>query len=186
MAEEPSGHAARAQRETTALSDAGLVIAIVRGHRDALSETYHRHGGSVYYLACRLFGSEKAGEVTREVFLALWRRPDEFYSDGCSLRSCLLAEAHGRGVDRQRVDFKCGAPLLNDLEQKVRALWPSEDFRKRFSELTEAERKVIALAYFGGYTYRQVAALLHQPEENVKGNINDALRRLRQDHCLDE
>jgi RNA polymerase sigma-70 factor (ECF subfamily) len=179
MAEQPSDSAAQARRETTALSDAGLVIAIVRGHRDALSETYRRHGGSVYYLACRLFGSEKAEEVTREVFLALWRKPEDFYSDGCSLRSCLLAEAHGRGVDRQRVDFKCGAPLLHDLEQKIRALWPSEDVRKRFSDLPDAERKVIALAYFGGYTYRQLAALLHQPEENVKGNINDALRRLK-------
>lgn len=171
MAEQPSNVLALARRDVAALSDTGLLIAIVRRHDDALAEVYDRHGASVYRFASRLFGLEQAEEVTEEVFLALWRIPEEFHSDGSSLRSSLLAEAHRRGVHRARIGTKCRGS-----EAKAS---PSKDVRNLLSNLPDAERMAISLACFGGCTYRQVAALVHQPEEVVKGNINAALCRLR-------
>ncbi len=46
------------------------------------------------------------------------------------------------------------------------------------SRLTAIERQAIALAYFGGHTYSDVAKLLALPEGTVKSRIRSGLRRL--------
>jgi RNA polymerase sigma-70 factor (ECF subfamily) len=54
-----------------------------------------------------------------------------------------------------------------------------EQVRDVMATLSEAERRAIELAYFGGHTYREVARILDQPEGTVKGRIRTALMRLR-------
>ena len=64
------------------LNDAGeavLVVAIGRWNDSALAEVYRRHGGAVYGLARRVLGSDgRAEEVTQDVFVDLWHRPERF------------------------------------------------------------------------------------------------------------
>jgi len=54
-----------------------------------------------------------------------------------------------------------------------------ERLARSLSELTGPQREVIALAYFGGHTHRQVAAILGAPVGTVKGRIREALIKLR-------
>lgn len=75
----------------SALSDAGLVIAMARGRSDALAESYRRYGLSVYGLAESRWGQRRGEVATLEIFLALWRRPDTVDLDRGSLRSHLMA-----------------------------------------------------------------------------------------------
>jgi RNA polymerase sigma factor (sigma-70 family) len=164
-------------------SDTELIISIIRGHADGLAAAYEHHGASVYQMASRLCGPCHAEEVTQEVFLALWRKPEEFHSDECSLRSCLLAETHGRAVARLRDDTarrtRRARMSADALEQEVLGPWLSEAVRTLLWGLPDAERKAIVLAYFGGYTCKQVAALMRQSEEIVKANIGTGLSSLR-------
>jgi RNA polymerase sigma-70 factor, ECF subfamily len=51
--------------------------------------------------------------------------------------------------------------------------------RRCLGGLTELQRESITLAYYGGYTYSQVAALLHTALGTVKTRIRDGLIRLR-------
>src|SRR5581483_637214 len=79
-------------------SDAALVVAIGRYRQEGLAEAYRRHAGAVFALSRRLLVDRTlAEEVIQEVFLRLWNRPDRG-----SLRSFLLAQAHGRSVDLLR------------------------------------------------------------------------------------
>lgn len=171
-------------------SDVWLVVGIARFREDALAETYRRHGGAVFALARRLTGERAlAEEVVQEVFLRLWNEPDRFDPERGSLRSYLLAHAHGRSVDliraetsrrnREDRDARLTAESGYDLEREVWDLAVADQVRDALDTLSDGERTAIELAYFGGHTYREVAALLEQPEGTVKSRIRAGLVRLR-------
>jgi RNA polymerase sigma-70 factor, ECF subfamily len=171
-------------------SDAGLVVAISRYQADALAEAYRRHAGAVFGLARRLLGDQTmAEEVVQEVFLRLWDSPEKFDSARGSLRSYLLAHAHGRAVDllrsetsrrrREEQELRTAAEGGYDLEHEVWDLAVADQVKEAVAELPPQEREAIALAYLGGHTYREVAALLDQPEGTVKSRIRAGLKRMR-------
>ena len=178
-------------REDLAIaSDASLVVALARYQQDALGELYRRHAGAVFGLARRLLNDRaKAEEVVQEVFLRLWTQPEKFDCIRGSLRSYLLAQAHGRSVDAMRSDIsrrqreerdaRETATAGYDIDHEVWDMAMAEHVREAMGALQPLERKAVELAYFGGRTYREVAAELGEPEGTVKSRIRSALRRLR-------
>jgi RNA polymerase sigma-70 factor, ECF subfamily len=172
------------------VSDAQLVTSIARYSEVALAEAYRRHGGAVYGLAKRVLNNaSEAEDVTQEVFLRLWNQPDRYDPERGSLRSFLLAQAHGRAVDavrsstsrrqREARDAMRTARGAYDLQHEAWDLAVADQVAKAMGALPEEERRAIELAYFDGRTYREVAALLDQPEGTVKSRIRNGMRRMR-------
>jgi RNA polymerase sigma factor (sigma-70 family) len=172
-------------QEVNALSDAALVIALAHGGEDALAEIYSRYGSSVYGVARWLCGEKVAGDVTHEVFLALWKSPGSFDPDRGSLSSHLLASAHRHAVHQMRSDpGERGVDTVerlsyHDRGSKALTLCTREGVRELLEDLSDPQRHAIILAYFAGYTYREVAKRLHRSEERVRDDVSDALRILR-------
>jgi RNA polymerase sigma-70 factor (ECF subfamily) len=171
-------------------SDAALVVAIGRWREDALAEAYRRHAGAVYGLARRVLNDPTiAEEIVQEVFLRLWNTPEKFDPERGSLRSFLLAQAHGRAVDmvradtsrrqREERDARQTAEGGYDIEHEVWDMAVADQVRQAMSTLPEEERQAILLAYFGGHTYREVAVKLGAPEGTVKSRIRTGLKRMR-------
>jgi RNA polymerase sigma-70 factor (ECF subfamily) len=178
-------------RVTTEVSDASLVVAIGRWDRDAFAEVYRRHGGAAYSLACRtLSDRHTAEEVVQEVFLRLWERPERFEAERGTLRTYLLLETHGRCIDvvrsrTRRAQREERVVQLNpadpyDLELEIWDLTLAERVREARAALTDDERRAIDVAYFGRHSYREVAALLGEPEGTVKSRIRSGLEKLRE------
>lgn len=172
------------------VSDTALVLALARYQQDALAEAYRRHAGAVFGLAKRLLGDQaKAEEIVQEVFLRLWHQPERFDPARGSLRSYLLAQAHGRSVDvvradaarrrREERDVRSTAESGYDLDHQVWDLALADQVRRALEALHPTERAAVELAYFGGRTYREVAVELGEPEGTVKSRIRSGLKRLR-------
>ena len=177
-------------RRIDEVSDAQLVTSIARYSEVALAEVYRRHGGAVFGLAKRVLNNPtEAEDVTQEVFLRLWNQPDRFDAARGSLRSFLLAQAHGRAVDavrssssrrlREARDAMRTAEADYDMQHEVWDLAVADQVSRAMGELPEEERRAIELAYFDGHTYREVAQLLDQPEGTVKSRIRNGMRRMR-------
>ena len=174
------------------VADATLVVAIARYRQEALAEVYRRHAGAVFGLARRVLAEQQlAEEIVQEVFLRLWNAPDRFDPGRGSLRSFLLAQAHGRAVDllrsetsrrrREEREARATAEGGYDLEHEVWDLTTAARVKDAVASLPDGERRAIQLAYFGGHTYREVAALLGEPEGTVKSRIRTGLKRMRAD-----
>jgi RNA polymerase sigma-70 factor (ECF subfamily) len=177
-------------RQLDEVSDARLVTSIARYSEVALAEVYRRHGRAVYGLARRVLqDAAEAEDVTQEVFLRLWREPDRFDPERGSLRSFLLAQAHGRAVDAVRSTSSRRAREAREAARTARAeydmqheAWDlalADQVARAMGELSDDERRAIELAYFDGRTYREVARELEQPEGTVKSRIRSGMRRLR-------
>jgi RNA polymerase sigma-70 factor (ECF subfamily) len=55
-----------------------------------------------------------------------------------------------------------------------------DELRAALSSISEVQREAVVLAYFGGRTYREVAAELGIPEGTAKTRLRDGLSRLRE------
>jgi RNA polymerase sigma-70 factor, ECF subfamily len=55
-----------------------------------------------------------------------------------------------------------------------------QEVRDALAKLSDVQREAIVLAYFGGRTYREVAAELRIPEGTAKTRLRDGLMKLRE------
>jgi RNA polymerase sigma-70 factor (ECF subfamily) len=172
------------------VSDSALALAIARYDQSALAEAYRRHAGAVFGLARRLLIEPAlAEEIVQEIFLRLWNDPTRFDPERGTMRSYLLTQTHGRSVDmlradtsrraREERDVRRTAESGYDIEHEVLDMATSDHVRRCLEALPADERQAIELAYFGGYTYREVAEMLEEPEGTIKGRIRTGLKRLR-------
>src|SRR6187397_848756 len=149
-------------------SDAVLALAMARYDQAALAEAYRRNAGAVFGLARRLLVEPALGEeIVQEVFLRLWHDPARYDPERGTMRSYLLTQTHGRSVDmlradtsrrsREERDARRTAESGYDIEHEVLDMATSDHVRRSLDALPNDERQAIELAYFGGYTYREVA-----------------------------
>lgn len=181
--------AAKVGIESPGDTDAALVQRVAGGDQAALGTLFDRHAPAVQGLARSVCGAADADDVVQDVFLRLWQRPERFDATRGSLRTFLMTNTHGRAVDVLRSDgarrwreagerFR-DRPTNTEVDDAAVAAVLQEDVAHLVLALPVHEREAIVLAYFGGLTYRDVAALLEQPEGTTKGRIRTGLSRLR-------
>jgi RNA polymerase sigma-70 factor (ECF subfamily) len=170
--------------------DTALASAVLRRDQGALGEIYRRHGGAVWSLARRVCRDhDLAEEVTQTVFADLWSRPGRYDADRGRMRTWLLTQAHARAVDtvrseearrrRHEREAQLTPTVEHGFEAAVDTSTLADHVRRAVDQLHPDERDAIQLAYFGGHSYKQAAALLGAPEGTVKSRIRAGLEHLR-------
>ncbi|MFC7306914.1 sigma-70 family RNA polymerase sigma factor [Streptomyces monticola] len=172
-----------------------LLPLVARGDHRAFEELYERVSGPVYGLVRRVLRDPaQSEEVTQEVLLELWRCAARFDPARGGAFAWILTLAHRRAVDRvraaraagereQRAARRAVTPAFDEVAEEVEAGLEREWVRRCLDRLTALQRQSVTLAYYDGYTYREVAGHLSLPLGTVKTRMRDGLLRLR--HCLD-
>jgi len=184
---DPGAQAAPASRALVGASDAELADAIRARDLSALDEAFRRHATEVACTVRRMTSGHYVDDVVQEVFLLLWRAPERFNPGRGSLAAYLAMLARSKTIDVlrtegawQRRHLKHGPERTSGPEVEDLALdrVGVADLQSALRALPMSERVAIELAFFGGYTYQQVAAQLEEPEGTIKSRIRAGLRRL--------
>ena len=175
--------------------DAGLAVLITRvarGDQPAFEEVYDRMSGPVLGMVRGVVRDlAQSEEVMQEVLLELWRTASRFDAGQGSALSWVMMLAHRRAVDRVRSEQRAAERELraasaqvdyDDVTEAVEATLDRERVRHCLRSLTDLQRESVTLAYYGSYTYSEVARLLGVAVGTVKTRMRDGLIRLRD--CL--
>jgi RNA polymerase sigma-70 factor (ECF subfamily) len=200
-AQDPASHASDASRGASQGADPGagndlaaLLVRTARGDAAAFETVYNQVAAAVFGVAKRVIRDPaQAEEVAQEVLLELWRTAARFDHTKGSAMAWVMTLAHRRAVDRVRSvqkqaerEHRVGAASASipydTVAEAVESTLEQERVRRCLGSLTELQRESVTLAYYGGYTYGQVAGLLGVAVGTVKTRMRDALIRLRD--CL--
>ena len=169
-----------------------LLERVARGDRDAFEHLCQQ-------IAAPVFGTVRAvlrdlpqsEEVAQEVLVEVWQSASRFDPRRGGALAWVTTIAHRRAVDRVRSEQRSAQRELraaahtvayDEVAETAQANLDAERVRRCLRSLTDLQREAVTLAYYGGYTYRQVAALLGVAAGTVNTRMRDGLIRLRD--CL--
>ncbi len=167
-----------------------LIERVAIGDRDAFADLYGLVAPEAFGLSRRVVRDPaQAEEVTQETMVAVWRDAPRYDRSRGSVLTWVLTIAHRRAVDRVRSseaarvrDDKAGRRELGvaaPASEPVEVRLDHEQVARALESLTDVQRTAVELAYYNGYTQRQIAQLLDLPVGTVKTRIRDGLIRLR-------
>ncbi len=165
---------------------------VASGDAEAFEVIFDRHGSAAFSLAYRMCGQRSvAEEIVQESFLSLWRHGQRYDEARGSVRTWVLGVVRNRAIDMFRgrsaketrdIPDEGIAERLVASEQTELDVIRDEDARRvrgALGELPAEQRRVIELAYFGGFTHTEIAELLELAPGTVKGRLRLGLSKLR-------
>ncbi len=177
------------------LDDCELLRETARGDHTSLAELHRRYSGVLMATAFRVLNNAKdAEEVVQEAFVQIWEKASVYDSGRGKPLTWAMTLTRNKAIDRlRRVQRR--SRLHDDIEQEAR-IWDriaendsSEEavahetqaiVRSAVIQLSDAQRRAIELAFFGGLTQHQIAEQLSEPLGTVKARIRRGMMKLRQ------
>jgi RNA polymerase sigma-70 factor (ECF subfamily) len=167
-----------------------LVQSIAAGDQIALHALYEMAHRIVFTLIMRIANNrEIAEELTVDVFHDVWRRASRYNAANGTVLGWIMNQARSRAIDRlcfenrkKRSHCDEAQPLAEaaaDPRDVIELREQGEALRAALAALTPDERQAIEMTFFGGFTYAEAAARLHQPLGTIKTRIRSALHKLR-------
>ena len=182
----------KSPNELCRLSDDRLMGLVADLDAAAFEVLYDRHAGAVYALCHRIVRSATlADDVCQEAFLSVWRSSGRYDRRLGSVRSWMLSISHNRAIDqvrrsrrhdgRQVQDDSLAERMPADDDTGAEALRhiQADDALRALGYLPEAQRAVIELSFYSGYSHVEIADALDVPLGTVKGRMRLALEKLQ-------
>ena len=181
----------------TGFRDEELVSRLADRDLEAFETLYDQYADLVYSVALRVVGdTHVAQDVTQDVFLRLWRRPEQFDARRGKFTTWLLSVTRNRSIDERRSHSRRlrheAAPAGQEEEDVIASDNERDDpaaatvlsdersaVRSALRVLPPEQRLAIQLAYFGGMTQQEIANSLGHPLGTVKTRIRLGMQKMR-------
>lgn len=180
------------------ISDSELFDKIKKYDSRALEELYERYGKLLYTLVLHIVKDEgKASEMVVDIFALIWKNSEKYDPRLQNPFTWIMLLARNKAVDylkREKYeDIEPGnynekyeenfiMPLLDPNIDRLSFTTASEmkdKIKSAFGELTDAQKYVINLAYYEGFTIQQISKKLNIPVETVRNKVMTAMGNLR-------
>jgi RNA polymerase sigma-70 factor (ECF subfamily) len=179
-------------------TDAELMASLVEKNAEALTVLYDRHAAAVFGMARTILHDRRlAEEVGQDVFLLIWQHPSLFEPSRGAFGGWLLRVTRNRSIDllrKKREQLFADGPTGDDGQALDPASWlvdPDPDpgdqasaamtrieVGRALGNLTDDQRQLLELAYFGGLTQREISERLGRPLGTVKTQMRTAMQKL--------
>ena len=168
-----------------------LLLRVAGGDQAAFAGVYDMLSPRAFGLILRvLVDRSQSEEVLQEVFLEVWQSAARFAPNKGQGRSWVLTIAHRRAVDRVRSaqastdrDVRVGlrdvGVAFDGVAEEVELRIEGQRVSEALATLPAPQREAITLAYYGGYSQSEIAALVGAPLGTIKTRMRDGLSRLR-------
>ena len=171
-----------------------LMRRLAAGEEEALRVLYARFGRVIFGLGLRMLGTpERAEELTQDVFVTAWRKAGRYDPARGRLSTWLMVIAHNLCVDRLRRDSRSAALAMEDLgdlvvggsgEEEEAIVLDRDAARRLLGCLSIPEQRLLLLAYYRGWTAKEISESDHVPLGTVKTRLRTALIKIRRFHEL--
>jgi RNA polymerase sigma-70 factor, ECF subfamily len=174
------------------LADEELMQLVCENDPGAFAVVYERHATAAFALAFRMCGKRGIAEdVVQEAFLSLWRSGAHYDRMRGSVRTWVLGIVHNRAIDALRRGMVQDRGRVSDegieeqleaperTEQEVGRRDEARAIRAVLEDLPPEQSRVIELAYYGGFTHLEIAAMLDAPVGTIKGRMRLGLQKMR-------
>ena len=155
---------------------------------EALAELYDLFGAKTYSLVVMILDeSPAAQEVTQDVFLKIWHRPEAYHYESGRFVSWLLTVARHTALDHLRHEKRrcwCVASLDDETFSELRDVGADEDQRWRelaslMDALPPAQREALTLSYYRGMSQQDISLYLSVPLGTIKMRMKLGMDKLR-------
>ncbi len=184
-------------------TDLNILKRITKYDSRALEEIYDRYASLLFTLISKIVKDDTvAEEILLEVFSIVWKRAHSFDFENGSAYTWMITLARNRAIDYQRRNNTEDSPDVYSEEFEKYFIVPhlakdidnldldivvdiKPKIEKALNNLTDAQRYVIDLAFYGGHNLNEIAKELNIPVETVRSKVMTALQNLR-DNLLEE
>ncbi|GAA0502271.1 ECF RNA polymerase sigma factor SigK [Microbacterium aurantiacum] len=168
-----------------------MLVRVAAGDQGAFARVYDMLSPRVFGLILRvLVDRSQSEEVLQEVFLEVWQSAARFAPNKGQGRTWVLTIAHRRAVDRVRasqastdrdvrVGFRDLDVAYDGVAEQAQLRIEGRQVATALKTLPDPQREALTLAYYGGYSQSEIAALVGAPLGTIKTRMRDGLTRLR-------
>lgn len=162
---------------------AEMLSRAAHGDTNAYAAFYDATSPLVYGLVLTVVRSESDAErIVGDIYLDIWRNPSVLLTGRLTLLTALLCLTQRRAVEHARGDVRDagrpGAPATRPMRRtgsRRQRLSLPRSTPPQARQLTPVQQEILVLSYLGGYTVRQVSALLSLPTASVREALTAAL-----------
>ncbi len=175
--------------DTIKYNEEELVSSLKNGDQSAFGYLYDHYSGALYGIIFRIVNNnELAEDILQEAFVKIWDNFQSYDASKGRLFTWMLNITRNLSIDtlrgksyKKQTKIQSTENAVNDAANNTNEndRFDALGIRKQVSLLKEDQKQIIDLAYFEGFTQKEISQKLAIPLGTVKTRMRTAISELK-------